>query len=188
MPPLSTSYTRGVHLLQLMNLHWCLAITQSSQEFTFNIVHAMGLGFPVGTSGEEPTCQCRRCKRRRFDPWVGKIPWRRAWQPTPVFLPGWSVHRVAQNRTWLKWLNTPHVGLDKLIMTRYDHGKDMRWGREYVENLFSAQLWCEPKTALKNKANWFFKNVISRLFFWTYNFGITALQMANWSVYLFLKL
>ena len=26
--------------------------------------------------------------RRRFDPWVGKIPWRRAWQPTPVFLPG----------------------------------------------------------------------------------------------------
>ena len=27
-------------------------------------------------------------KRCRFDPWVGKIPWRRAWQPTPVFLPG----------------------------------------------------------------------------------------------------
>ena len=27
-------------------------------------------------------------KRRSFDPWVGKIPWRRAWQPTPVFLPG----------------------------------------------------------------------------------------------------
>ena len=25
-----------------------------------------------------------------FDPWVGKIPWRRAWQPTPVFLPGES--------------------------------------------------------------------------------------------------
>ena len=27
-------------------------------------------------------------KRHGFDPWVGKIPWRRAWQPTPVFLPG----------------------------------------------------------------------------------------------------
>ena len=25
-----------------------------------------------------------------FEPWVGKIPWRRAWQPTPVFLPGES--------------------------------------------------------------------------------------------------
>ena len=41
-----------------------------------------------GARGEEPTCQCRRHKRREFDPWVGKIPWKRAWQPTPVFLPG----------------------------------------------------------------------------------------------------
>ena len=29
-----------------------------------------------------------QCERPRFDPWVGKIPWRRAWQPTPEFLPG----------------------------------------------------------------------------------------------------
>ena len=39
--------------------------------------------FPGGASGKEPACQCRRRKRRRFDPWLGKIPWRRAWQPTP---------------------------------------------------------------------------------------------------------
>ena len=39
-------------------------------------------------SGKEAACQCRRHKRREFDPWVGKILWRRAWQPTPVFLPG----------------------------------------------------------------------------------------------------
>ena len=32
--------------------------------------------------------QCRRHKRCGFDPWVGKIPWRRKWQTTPVFLPG----------------------------------------------------------------------------------------------------
>ena len=44
--------------------------------------------FPGGTSGKEPTCQCRRCERCRFDPWVGKIPWSREWQPTPVFLAG----------------------------------------------------------------------------------------------------
>ena len=47
-------------------------------------------GFPGGTSGKEPTCQCRRHKRCGFDPWVRKIPWRRAQQPTPVFLPGES--------------------------------------------------------------------------------------------------
>ena len=26
-------------------------------------------------------------RRLRFDPWVGKIPWRRKWLPTPIFLP-----------------------------------------------------------------------------------------------------
>ena len=39
---------------------------------------------------KEPACHCKRCKRHEFDPWVGKIPWRRAWQSTPVFLPGES--------------------------------------------------------------------------------------------------
>ena len=45
-------------------------------------------GFPSGASGREPACQCRRCKRHGFNPWVGKIPWKRAQQSTPVFLPG----------------------------------------------------------------------------------------------------
>ena len=36
---------------------------------------------PYWLSGKEPACQCRRHKRDRFDPWIGKIPWRRAWQP-----------------------------------------------------------------------------------------------------------
>ena len=46
--------------------------------------------FPGGTRTKEPAWQCRRHKRRGFDPSVGKIPWRRAWQRTPVFLPGES--------------------------------------------------------------------------------------------------
>ena len=41
-------------------------------------------------SGKEPACQCRRHKTHGFNPWVGKIPWRRKWQPTPVFFPGES--------------------------------------------------------------------------------------------------
>ena len=51
---------------------------------------ASPLCFPGGASGEVPACRCRRRKRCGFDPWVGKIPWRRAWQPTPVCLPGES--------------------------------------------------------------------------------------------------
>jgi len=41
-------------------------------------------------SSKESTCQCRRQRRLRFDPWVEKIPRRRKWQPTPVVLPGKS--------------------------------------------------------------------------------------------------
>ena len=44
---------------------------------------------------------CLQCRRLGFDPWVGKIPWRRAWQPTPVFLPGKSIDRGA-------WRSTVH--------------------------------------------------------------------------------
>ena len=51
------------------------------------IIHRVSkiLGLPRWLRGKESTCQC---KRRGFDPWVRKIPWRRKWQPTPVFLPG----------------------------------------------------------------------------------------------------
>ena len=42
---------------------------------------------PRWLSGEESSCQCRRCG---FHPWMGKIPWRRKWQHPPVFWPGES--------------------------------------------------------------------------------------------------
>ena len=70
--------------------------------------HTLRVGFPGGASGKEPVSQCRRHKRCMFNPWVRKIPWRRAWQPTPVFLPGEShehrramIHRVTKN--WTRW-------------------------------------------------------------------------------------
>ena len=49
-------------------------------------------GFPGG-SGKESACRCMRVRRRGFIPWVGKIPQRRKWQPTPVFLPEKSMDR-----------------------------------------------------------------------------------------------
>ena len=46
------------------------------------------LGFPGGSMIKESAWQCRTCRRCRLDPWVGKIPWRRQWQSTLIFLPG----------------------------------------------------------------------------------------------------
>ena len=45
------------------------------------------MGLPRLCSGKESACQRRRCRRPGFDIWVGKIPWRRKWQLTSVFLP-----------------------------------------------------------------------------------------------------
>ena len=44
------------------------------------------VGFRGGASGKESVWQWRRQKRHRFGPRVGKIPWRKTWQPTPGFL------------------------------------------------------------------------------------------------------
>ena len=59
-------------------------------------------GFPGGTSGKEPACQRRRHKGPGFNPWVGTIPWRRAWHPTPVFLPG-EAHGQRSLRGYSPW-------------------------------------------------------------------------------------
>ena len=53
------------------------------------------MGFPGGTSGKEPTYQCRRQKRHRFHPWVRKIPWRRASRSIPVIL-AWKIPRTEE--------------------------------------------------------------------------------------------
>ena len=46
----------------------------------------MPLEFPGGSDGKKSSCNAE--DPGSIDPWVGKIPWRREWQPTPVFLPG----------------------------------------------------------------------------------------------------
>ena len=58
--------------------------------YVFNLskcYYMIGIIFSGGSSGEEPPCQYRRFKRLEFDPWVGKIPWRKTGQLTSVFLP-----------------------------------------------------------------------------------------------------
>ena len=65
-------------------------------------------GFPGGATAKEPACQCRRHRDSKESARVRKIPWRRAWQPTPVFClensidngAWWAkVHRIAKSQT-----------------------------------------------------------------------------------------
>ena len=70
----------------------------------------ISVDFAGGTSGKESSCQCRRHKRPGYNPWVRKTPWRRAWQPIPVFSlehpmdrGAWlaMVRGVSESQTWL---------------------------------------------------------------------------------------
>ena len=120
LPPVSSSNTTACHsrpcfpgsnLLPELHLPFLSFIHFHSLWFL--------QGFPGGASGKKkknpPVSQCGRHKRLEFDPWVGKIPWKRAWQPTPVFFPGESprteeawqatVHSVARSRTRPKRLS-----------------------------------------------------------------------------------
>ena len=91
------------------DVKWCFSF--ELELITMRSLH----GLPRWLSGKEPTCQCRSLERRRFHPWVGKFPWSRKWQPTPVFLPRkfhgqrilvgyvpWSRKKLAMT----EWLNT----------------------------------------------------------------------------------
>ena len=64
---------------------------------------------PYWLSGKEPACQCRRHKRDRFDPWIGKIPWRRAWQPlqyscleNPMDRGAWQTMVHGVSKSWIQ--------------------------------------------------------------------------------------
>ena len=78
-------------------------------------------GFP---DGSVVACQCRRHKRRGFDPWARKIPWNRKWQPTPVFLPGKS------------------HGQKSLVGYSPWHHKRVRHDWEYTHSIFMCVCVC----------------------------------------------
>ena len=91
------------------------------------------MGFQGVSRGKEPSCQWRRYKRCWFSPWIGKIPWRRKWQPTPVFLSGEShgwrsleAHRLSKRWTWLKLLSM-HVHRGEIPWSRTCRTQD--WER-----------------------------------------------------------
>ena len=72
----------------------------------------MCMGLPWWLSRKESTCQCRR---HGFNPWVGKIPGRRKWQPTPVLLP-WNSHGVKSLAGYSPW-GHKELGLGDWIAT-----------------------------------------------------------------------
>ena len=81
--------------------------------------------------GSDGKTVCFQCARPGFDPWVGKIPWRRKWQPTPVLLPGkfhgWR-YLVGYNPWGLKESDmTEQLHFCRNISCKDEHNKGQKW-------------------------------------------------------------
>ena len=88
------SFNSCAHLLEIIwNVgEWrCLNCFKEQESLNFLVfVYIPSLsGFPIGSVVKNLPAS-RRCRRLGFDPWVGKIPWRRSWQPIPACWPGKS--------------------------------------------------------------------------------------------------
>ena len=101
-------------------------------------------GLRQGGSVVKKACPCRRRRRRGFDPWVRRIPWRRKWQITPVFLPGkfmdrgawWAtVHRVP--KSWHDWVTFTHtMGWRRWLTFLYGKVSALISWRDYLRQTF----------------------------------------------------
>ena len=85
------SWTNCPGIIASLILHKYMQLQNKEMRFFFSLQltypRRLFCKVPGGSSGKELASQCRRCKRFRFNLRVGKIPWKRAWQPTPVLLP-----------------------------------------------------------------------------------------------------
>ena len=112
---------------------------------------------PFGVSGKEPACQsrhsCRECLR--FNLWVRKIPWKRAWQPTPVFSPGespWTEEPGPRGRK--------ETRLSRLSMAQ--HGPARPWSWFWHSHRWSTGVWVSENSSKSSKLNsWQWSNLDS---------------------------
>ena len=138
-----------------------------------------GTSFPGGASGKEPACQWRRRKRCRFDPWIRKISWRRARQPTPVFClenpmdrGAWRaiVHGVLHN-----WSNLVYARTHTHTHTRRD-----RATKNTQSNCGLYDFFQHFQTPVPNPGHSLFGKVLEKLFF-SVREQLTELEMQDFT-------
>ena len=100
-------------------------------------------GLPRWLSDKEPACQCWRRKKFEFDPWVGKIPWKRAWQPTIVFLPGESPWTERSLTGYSPWGHKVGHNWAPKHTQQHPHFRSQRLGS-----------WCHVWSGVKYKQLW----------------------------------
>ena len=95
---------------------------------------------------------CLQCRRPGFNAWVGKIPWRRAWKPTPIFLPGefqgqrsladWGPWGHKRSQSWT-WLNTA-FNIDQEFCIWLTSWTTLTMLNNEKPNMITSVLWGQP--------------------------------------------
>ena len=100
--------------------------------------HGGGQGFHGSSDHKESACQCRR---QEFNPWIGKIPWRRKWHPTPVFLPGeFRQRNLAGYSQWGHRVR--HDGATLSFFLSWKGTKERLTGKEASDTRVGLLIFC----------------------------------------------
>ena len=81
---------KSLSCVRLFSILWTVVYQASLSMGSSRQEYWSGLPYPSAGELPDSACQWGRCKRLGFNPWVWKIPWKRKWKPTPVFLRGES--------------------------------------------------------------------------------------------------
>ena len=114
------------------------AVTRGDGQ-TFEKGYTQGGSSQVALLVKNPPANAGRRKRCRFDSWVGNIPWRKKWQPTPVFLPG----EFHGQRSLVGYSPQGHTELEKTEATQ--HACVLRVGT--TKTLLLQLLWLRNTTS-----------------------------------------
>ena len=122
--------------------------------------------FPDDTSGKEPACQCRRLQRCIINPWIRKIPWRRARQPTPVFLPGESHGQ----RSLVGYGPQGHKELDTTEVTQHGTAQEHGDNLKVIQSVSFSVIFFSLSLSLSCKFQYCFSRILERYirFFFSY--------------------
>ena len=143
---------------------WQLVEGLQQQSFSSHsgMDHGANRDFPGRLVVKNMPCQCGRCKRCEFDSWVGKIPWSRKWQPTPVFLPRES-HGQRNLVGYSPWGRRVGHGWSSLAhMHAWVDEEDLR---RSVILLSSTYLKCHSSLLFSEKVLWYIGLVKEAVYF-----------------------
>ena len=101
-------------------------------------------GLPKWCSSRESTCQCSRHRRCRFDPWVGKVPWRRKWQPfssSLAWVPCSEEHNGLQSKGCKQSDTAEHAGTSTHCLESFCAVRQGMWTPEVEQTKPGSEVF-----------------------------------------------